>query len=104
MRTYVYHILHEIPSCGVPRAKSAKLVPTSADRGVPCGQRDDPRGRILGFLDRSRYFFFQVLICTREVEWTPFQTHYYSENLVAPGIESGTSESVVRNSDHRGGP
>jgi hypothetical protein len=20
-------------------------------------------------------------------EWTPFQTHYFSENLVAPGIE-----------------
>jgi hypothetical protein len=35
-----------------------------------------------------------------EAEWTSFQTHYYSDNLVAPGIESGTSESVVRNSDH----
>jgi hypothetical protein len=22
-------------------------------------------------------------------EWTPFQTHYFSENLVAPGIELG---------------
>jgi len=30
----------------------------------------------------------------------PFQTHYYSENLVAPGIEPGTSVSVARNSDH----
>jgi hypothetical protein len=28
---------------------------------VPRGQRDtDPYGRILGFLDRSRYFFYQV--------------------------------------------
>jgi hypothetical protein len=27
--------------------------------------------RILGFLDRSRYFFFQVLNCTHETEWTP---------------------------------
>ena len=26
-------------------------------------------------------------------EWTPFQTHYYSENLVAPGIEPETSVS-----------
>jgi hypothetical protein len=25
---------------------------------------------------------------------------YYSENLVAPGIESETSESVARNSGH----
>jgi hypothetical protein len=24
-----------------------------------------------------------------ETEWTPFQTHYFSENLVASGIESG---------------
>jgi hypothetical protein len=26
---------------------------------------------------------------THEAEWTPFQTHYYSENLVAQGIEPG---------------
>jgi hypothetical protein len=36
-----------------------------------------------------------------EAEWTPFQTHYFSENLVAPGIEPGTSGSVARNLDHR---
>ena len=36
-------------------------------------------------------------------EWTQFQTHYYSENMVAPGIEPGTSVSVARNLDHRGG-
>jgi hypothetical protein len=50
----------------------------------------EPYGRILGFLDRSRYFFSkQLLSCTHEGEWTPFQAHYFSENLVAPGIESG---------------
>jgi hypothetical protein len=49
----------------------------------------DPYGRILGSLDRNRYFFFQVLLsCTHEAEWMiPFQTHYFSENLVSPGIE-----------------
>jgi hypothetical protein len=26
---------------------------------------------------------------THEAEWTPFQTHYFSENLVALGIEPG---------------
>jgi hypothetical protein len=34
-----------------------------------------------------------------------FQTDYFSENLVAPGIEPGTSGSVARYSrplDHRG--
>jgi hypothetical protein len=50
----------------------------------------DPYGRILDFLDRSPYFLFQAdLNCTYEAEWTPFQTHYSSGNLVAPGIEPG---------------
>jgi hypothetical protein len=29
----------------------------------------------------------QLLSCTHEAEWSPFQTHYFSENLVAPEIE-----------------
>jgi hypothetical protein len=38
----------------------------------------DPYGRILGFLDRSRYFSIkQLLSCTHEAEWTPFHTHYF---------------------------
>jgi hypothetical protein len=50
----------------------------------------DPYGSILGFLDRSRYFFFQVAPqCTHEAEWTPFQTQYFSENLVSPVIVLG---------------
>jgi hypothetical protein len=51
----------------------------------------DPQNRILGFLDRNRYFSFkQLLSCTQEAEWTPFQTHHFSEHLVAPEIEHGT--------------
>jgi hypothetical protein len=42
------------------RRLSAKLLPTFADRGVPQVSVTDPYDRILGFLDRSRYFFFQV--------------------------------------------
>jgi hypothetical protein len=50
--------------------------------------KTDPYGRILGFLDRSRYFSIkQLLSCTHEAEWTPFQNHYFSENLVEPGIK-----------------
>jgi hypothetical protein len=50
----------------------------------------DPHGRILGSLDLSRYFSIKLLLsCTHEAEWTPFQTHYFSENLVALGIEPG---------------
>jgi hypothetical protein len=48
----------------------------------------DPYGRNIGFLDWSRNFFLQVAPqLYSEVEWTPFQTHYLSEDLVVPGIE-----------------
>jgi hypothetical protein len=40
----------------IDRRLSATLVPTFADRRCVT----DPYGRILGFLDRSRYFFYQV--------------------------------------------
>jgi hypothetical protein len=46
------------------------------------------------FLSSSSAF-----ILTR-AEWTPFQTYCYSENLVAPGIDPGTSRLAARNSDH----
>jgi hypothetical protein len=45
----------------------------------------NPYGRILGYLDRSRYFFFKI--APHEAEW--IQTHYFSENLVELGIEPG---------------
>jgi hypothetical protein len=55
----------------------------------------------LTFPDRSRHFSFKLpLIYPHEAEWTPFQTHCYSENLVAPGIELGTSGSAARNCEH----
>jgi hypothetical protein len=38
------------------RRLSAKLLPTCADRGCHVVSVTDPSGRILGFLDRSRYF------------------------------------------------
>jgi hypothetical protein len=42
------------------RRLSAKLVPTFAVRGCRVVSATDPHGHILGFLDRSRYYFFQV--------------------------------------------
>jgi CBS-domain-containing membrane protein len=42
------------------RRLSTKLVPTFAERGCHVVSVTDPYGRILGFLDRNRYFFFQV--------------------------------------------
>jgi hypothetical protein len=48
----------------------------------------DPYIPILVFLDWSLYFFLRVAPnCTHEAEWAPFETHYFSENLVDPGIE-----------------
>jgi hypothetical protein len=47
-------------------------------------------GRMLGFLNRSRYYFFQVapqLYSRGRVD--QFQAHYFSENLVASGIQPG---------------
>jgi hypothetical protein len=42
------------------RCLSAKLLLTAADRECHVVSVTDPYCRILGFLDRSRYFFFQV--------------------------------------------
>jgi hypothetical protein len=73
-------------------------VPTFADRGLTRGRRGGShrplRPERLLFLTSSSSF-----ILTR-AEWAPFQTHCYSENLVAPGVEPGTLGTVARNSDH----
>jgi hypothetical protein len=67
------------------RRLAAKLVPTFVDKGCRVVSATDPHCRILDFLDRSRYYFFQVALnFTHEAEWSPFQTHYFSENLVVP--------------------
>jgi hypothetical protein len=44
------------------RRLSAKLVPTFADRECHVVSVTDPYGRILGFLEQNRYFFFQVAL------------------------------------------
>jgi hypothetical protein len=45
----------------------------------------------------AAFSFKKLLDCNHEAEWTPFQTHYFSENLVVQGVEPGL---LVRNSDH----
>jgi hypothetical protein len=60
------------------RRLSAKWLPTFADRECYVVSVTDPYGRILGFLDRSRYFSIKYLLsCTLEAERTPFQTHCF---------------------------
>jgi CBS-domain-containing membrane protein len=41
------------------RPLSARLVPTFADRGCHVLSATNPYGRILGFLDRSFYYFLK---------------------------------------------
>jgi hypothetical protein len=50
----------------------------------------NPYDTILDFLDWSRSLPFlssSSSVVLNEAEWAPFQTHYFSENLIAPGIE-----------------
>jgi hypothetical protein len=70
---------------------SAKLVPTFADRGCHGVRVTDRYCRILGFIDRSSYFFF--LNCTHEA------ITYI--NSVPTSQETIHLCSVARNSDHK---
>jgi hypothetical protein len=67
------------------------LVPTFADRRVLRSQRAVSPTAVISVLQTEAATFSSnyLLNCTPEAEWTPFQTHYLSENLVAPGIEPG---------------
>jgi hypothetical protein len=72
-----------------------------AHRGCDVVSATNPYGRILYFLTAAATISSKWLLnSTHEVDWTPFQTRYFSENLVALGIELGTSGSVARNSDY----
>jgi hypothetical protein len=51
------------------------------------GQRDGALQPYSLFSRRPEPLLF-LLNCTQEAEWTPFQAQYFSENLVAPGIET----------------
>jgi hypothetical protein len=62
---------------------------TFADIGCHTVSVTDPYGRILSFLDRSRYFFFQVapqLYSRDRVDPVPDSLLFF---LVVPGIEPG---------------
>jgi hypothetical protein len=85
------------------RRLSAKLVPTFADRARHVVSVTDPQGCILGFLDRSRNFLFQV--APQLYSKAPFQTHCFSENPVALAIEPGPliCSHELWPLDHRGG-
>jgi hypothetical protein len=71
------------------RHLSAKLVRTLCGYRVSRGQ---PNGilRSYSLFSRPELLLFlpsSSSVVPHEAEWTPFQTHYFSENLVAQGIK-----------------
>jgi hypothetical protein len=74
---------------------------TFEDRGVSRGERGDPYGRILGFLDRSSYIFFQVAPQFYSRGWVdPVPDPLLLRKSGSAGNRTHTSGSVARNSDH----
>jgi hypothetical protein len=74
----------------------AKLVPTSADRGYHMVSVTDP----YGFLDRSRYFFFQVAPQLYSRGWVdPVLDPLLLRKSGSAGNWTWSSGSVARNSD-----
>jgi hypothetical protein len=83
------------------RRMSSKLVPILADRGFYVASFTDPYGCILGFLERSRYFFFQVapqLYSRGSVDLVPDPRLLRKSG--SAGNRTRTSGSVARNSNH----
>jgi hypothetical protein len=88
------------------RRFSAKWLPTFADKGCYVVSVTDPYGSILGFLDRSRYFFYQVanqLYSRGRVDPVPDPQLVF----LSPPRKSGSagnrtraSKSVAKNTDH----
>jgi hypothetical protein len=82
------------------RRLSAKLVPTFADRGCHVVSVTDPYKRIIGFLDRSHYFFFQVAPQLYSRGWVdPVQDPLLLRKSGSVWNWTRTSGSVARNCD-----
>jgi hypothetical protein len=80
---------------------SAKLVPTFANRGCRVVSVTDSYGSILVFLDRSRYFFFQVAPQLYSRGWMDLVPDpLLLRKSCCAGNRTRTSGSVARNSDN----
>jgi hypothetical protein len=71
-------------------------------RGVLRGQRNGSPRPLIRFPRPGPPLFLpsSSSVILQRLRGAPFQTHCFSENLVAPEIEPETSETVSRNSDH----
>jgi hypothetical protein len=79
---------------------SARLVPTFSDRGCRVVRVIDPYGRILGFLDRSRYFSLQVAQLYSRGWVDPVPDPLILRKSGSAGNRTQTSRSVAKNSNH----
>jgi hypothetical protein len=80
---------------------SAKLVPTFTEIRCHVVSATDPYSRILGLLDRSRYFFFQLAPQLYSRGWVdPVPDPLLLRKSDSAGNRTRTSGSVARNSDH----
>jgi hypothetical protein len=78
-----------------------KLMPTSADRGCHVVRMTDAYGRILGFLYRCRYFFYQVAPQLYSRGWVdPVPDPLLLRKSGSGGNRTRTSGSVARNPHH----
>jgi hypothetical protein len=79
----------------------AKLVPTFADRGRHVVSVTDPYGRILGFLDRTRYLFFQAAPQLYSRGWVDLvPDSLLLRKSGSAGNRNRTPGSVAKYSDH----
>jgi hypothetical protein len=79
---------------------SAKLVSTFADRVCYVVSVTDPSGRILGFLDRSSYFFFQIAPQLHWWSWVDPVPDPLLRKSGSAGNRTRNSGSVARNYYH----
>jgi hypothetical protein len=79
----------------------ANSVPTFVDTGCHMVSVMDPYGRILGFLDQSRYFLFQIAPQLYSWGWVdPIPDPLLPRKSGSAGNWTQTSGSVARNSDN----
>jgi hypothetical protein len=76
------------------------LVLTFTDRGCHVVRVTDPYDRILGFLDRSRYFFFQAVPHLYSRGWVDLVSDPLLIKSGGAGNWTRSSGSVAKNSDH----
>jgi hypothetical protein len=86
----------------IGRSLPTKLVSTFEDSGCKVVSVTDPYGRILGFLDRSRYFFFQVAPHLNSRVWVdPVPDLLKLIKSASVWNRTRTSGSVAGNPDHQ---